>query len=203
MKTLISAALLATLLTLTACTSGPVVRTDPTDPSRATLSLDQADVNATASAMVDSMLASPAVARVADVNNPPTIVVLPIRLDVNTITDPRINTDAITTLVRGQVINSGIFQFVDATRRADIAAELAYQHESGMVRSDTAAQRGQQIGANLILEGTLSGFASDTNRTRQRGYVITMTLQNLETGIILWQQTEQVQKLQQRRTIGF
>lgn len=195
--------LLAVATSITGCTSGPVRAGDPTDATRQTLGIDQADVNATANAMVNSMFASAGVARLlANADSPPTIVIVPIRLDTATITDPRINTDSITTLVRGQVINNGSFQFVDATRRDDIAREIAFQRDSGMVREGTGAQRGQQIGADLILEGTLSGFVGDTGRTRVRGYVISMTLQDLESGIIVWQGTEQVQKQQRRRLIG-
>jgi len=192
---------LAALL-LSACTT-EVRSVDPTDSSRQSLNIGQADVNATAKQMVDSMLASGAVARVTGTNPPPTIVVIPIRLDAATITDPRINTDAITTLVRGQVINSGLFQFVDATRRGDIRAELEYQAESGMVDPAQASAAGRQVGADYILEGTISGFDEYTGKTRLRGYVVTMTLQDLESGVILWQETKQIAKEQSKRLIGW
>jgi len=202
MKIRYAAAIAAISLALTGCeTTGPVRQVSATDASHQSLGVDQSDVNATVQQMVTSMLSAPSVIR-ATGKEAPTVVVVPIKLDTNTITDTRINTDAITTLVQGQIINSGIFQFVDASRRQDIAGEVAYQNDSGMVNKDTAAARGKQIGAQFILEGKISGFDAYTGKTRKKGYVITLTLQNLETGIILWQETKQIAKEQSRNTFG-
>lgn len=198
-----STLILLSIFLYAGCT-GPVKRTDPTDPSRQTLRIGQADVNETARTMINSMLGSrPVQDASASMSPVPTIVIVPIRLDTNTVTDARINTDAVTTLVREGVINSGMFRFVDATRRADIAAEVAYQQQSGNVDPATATERGRQIGANYILEGTISGFEDQTRRSRTSGYVISLTLQNIETGIILWQQTQQVSKAQDRGLFGW
>lgn len=196
-------AILLIAAVLAGCSS-PVKRTDPTDPSRQSLRLGQADVNETVRTMVDSMLSSRPVQEASTARSPaPTIVIIPIRLDSNTITDTRINTDAMTTLVREGVINSGLFRFVDATRRADIAAEVAYQRESGRVDPNTAVATGRQVGADYILEGTISGFEDRTRRAQTTGYVISMTVQDLETGIILWQQTQQVAKAQEKGLFGW
>jgi uncharacterized protein (TIGR02722 family) len=195
-----AAAIVALSLVFAGCSS-PVQQVSASDASHQTLGVDQSDVNATVQQMVASMLSAPSVIR-ATGNTTPTIVVVPIRLDTATITDTRINTDAIMTLVRGQIINSGIFQFVDASRRQDIAGEVAYQQDSGMVNKQSAASRGKQIGANFILEGTISGFDSDTGKTHKKGYVITLTLQNVETAVILWQETKQIAKEQSRGVFG-
>ncbi len=202
MKLRYAAAIAALALALTGCeTTGPVRQVSATDASRQSLGVDQSDVNATVQQMITSMFSSPAVIR-ATGDKMPTVVVVPIRLDTSTITDTRINTDAITTLVQEQVINSGLFQFVDASRRQDIASEVAYQNESGMVDQKTASKRGKQIGSDYILEGKISGFDSYTGNTRKKGYVITLTLQNVETGIILWQQSKQIAKEQTRSSFG-
>jgi penicillin-binding protein activator len=200
MKTRYLAALAAISVLLVGCQD--VKKVSVNDETNMTLGVDQSDVNATANQMVTSMLASPAVIRATGTNPPPTVVVVPIRLDTATITDTRINTDAITTLVRGKIINSGIFQFIDATRRQDIAGEVAYQQESGMVNKTTAAQRGKQIGSNYILEGTISGFDAKEGYVHKKGYVITLTLQNVETAVILWQDTQQIAKEKERRLVG-
>ena len=197
MKALYAAAIAVLSLALAGCESSPTVRqVSATDSSHMTLGVDQSDVNATVEQMVASMLAAPSVIRATGANPPPTVVVVPIKLDTATITDTRINTDAITTLVRGKIINSGIFQFIDASRRQDIAGEVAYQNDSGMVNKSTAAQRGKQIGSDYILEGTVSGFdaMAPSGKTHKKGYVITLTLQNVETAVILWQDTQQIAK---------
>lgn len=203
MKTRYLAAFAAISVLLAGCV-GEVKKVSVNDESHMTMGVDQSDVNATANQMVSSMLSAPSVIRATGVNPPPTVVVVPIRLDTATITDTRINTDAITTLVRGRIINSGIFQFVDATRRQDIAGEVAYQQDSGMVNKSTAAQRGKQIGSDYILEGTISGFDSVSGKgdIHKKGYVITLTLQNVETAIILWQDTQQIAKEQYRAGVG-
>jgi uncharacterized protein (TIGR02722 family) len=201
MKKRYLAALAAISVLLAGCT-GEVKKVSASDESHMTMGVDQSDVNNTVDQMVTSMLASPAVIRATGVNPPPTVVVVPIRLDTATITDTRINTDSITTLVRGKIINSGIFQFVDATRRQDIAGEVAYQQDSGMVNKQTAAQRGKQVGSNYILEGTISGFDAMSGKVHKKGYVITLTLQNVETAVILWQDTQQIAKEQKRGTFG-
>lgn len=189
-------------LVWTGCTS-PVRTVDPSDPRVQTMDISQADVNDAARNMVNSMLNSPAVARVTGVDPMPTIVVLPVRLDAASLTNSAINTDALTTLVRGQVINAGLFQFVDRTRRADIADEIRYQQESGFVKESTASRVGEQIGADFILEGTLSGFDDVSQKTRRVGYVLTLTLQNIESGIITWQETQQIAKEQTKGWFGW
>jgi len=202
MKIRYAAAIAALSFTLTACeTTGPVRQVSATDASHQSLGVDQSDVNATVQQMVTSMLSSPAVMRVT-AEKAPTVVVVPIRLDTSTITDTRINTDAITTLVTEQIINSGLFQFIDATRRQDIAGEVAYQNDSGMVNKATAAQRGKQFGSQYILEGTVSGFDSYTGETRKKGYVIKLSLQDVETGQIIWMQSKQIAKEQSRSLFG-
>jgi hypothetical protein len=202
MKTLLALPLFAALLFLAGCSS-PVKRTDPTDPTTQTFRLGQADVNELVKTMVDSMLSSGSVARVTSGAEAPTIVVIPFRLDTATITDTRINTNAIGTLVREQVLNSGLFRFVDASRRGDIAAEVAYQQESGMVNPEQAAQRARQLGANFILEGTISGFDDRTEKSRSVGYVVSMSLQNIETAEIVWQKTDQIAKTQTKGVFGW
>ena len=189
-------------LIFTGCTSK--VRTvDPSDPAVQTMDINQADVNDAARNMVNSMLNSPALASISARPEKPTIVILPVRLDASSLTNSNINTEALTTLVRGQVINSGTFQFVDKTRRNDIADEIWYQQESGAVKQSTAAQKGQQIGADYILEGTLSGFDDFNQKTRRVGYVLTLTLQDIESGIITWQETQQIAKEQTKGLFGW
>lgn len=199
---LILSLLTAGTLLWTGCTS-PVRTVDPSDSTVQTMDISQADVNDAARNMVNSMLNSPAIARVSGIPEIPTIVILPVRLDAATLTNANVNTDALTTLVRGQVINSGLFQFVDKTRRDDIAEEIRYQRESGAVREDTAAQRGQQIGADYILEGTLSGFEDFNGKTHRVGYVLTLTLQDIESGLIAWQETQQIAKEQKKGLFGW
>jgi hypothetical protein len=168
-----------------------------------TFRLGQADVNELVKSMVDSMLASGNVARVTTPDSRPTIVVIPFRLDTATITDTRINTAAIGTLVREQILNSGLFRFVDAARRGDIAAEVEYQQNSGMVDPEQAAEKAKQIGANFILEGTISGFDDRSDKTRQVGYVVSMTLQNIQTAEIVWQKSDQISKTQTKGLFGW
>lgn len=194
--------LLGAVLALLAGCSTPVKRSDPTDPSAQTFRLGQADVNELVKGMVDSMLSSGSVAR-QTATEQPVIVVIPVRLDASSLTDTRINTEALTTLVREEVLNSGLFRFVDATRRADIAAEVDYQQNSGMVDPTQVAQKARQLGADFILEGTLSGFDDRTNKTRMVGYVVSMTLQNIETAEIVWQKTEQIAKEQTKGLFGW
>lgn len=189
------------LVLLVGCAS-PVKRTDPTDPSTQTLRLGQADVNELVKSVVDSMLSSGSVARLTSTERP-VIVIVPIRLDAASLTDTRVNTAALTTLVREQVLNSGLFRFVDATRRGDIAGELEYQQESGMVDPAQVAQSARQLGADFILEGTLSGFDDRTDKTRKVGYVVSMSLQNIETAEIVWQKTQQIAKEQTKGVFGW
>jgi uncharacterized protein (TIGR02722 family) len=202
MKIRYLAAFAAVSVLLAGCGTGEVRKVSASDETHMTMGVDQSDVNATVEQMVASMLSAPSVIRATGVNPPPTVVVVPIRLDTSTITDTRINTDAITTLVRGKIINSGILQFVDATRRKDIAGEVAYQQDSGMVNKSTAAQRGKQIGSDYILEGTISGFDAMSGKVHKKGYVVTLTLQNVETALILWQDTQQIAKEQVRPRVG-
>lgn len=192
---------LSALFILLAGCSSPVKRADPTEASVQTFRLGQADVNELVKTIVDGMLSSNSVARIT-ADETPVVVIVPIRLDAASVTDTRINTDALTTLVQEQVLNSGLFRFVDASRRSDISAEMAYQQNSGNVDPALASSRAKQLGANYILEGTLSGFDDRTNKTRKVGYIVSMSLQNVQTAELVWQKTEQIAKEQTKGLFG-
>lgn len=67
----------------------------------------------------------------------------------------------------------------------------------------SAVRKGEQIGADFILEGTLSGFDDMGQKTRRVGYVLTLTLQDIESGLITWQETQQIAKEQKKGLFGW
>jgi uncharacterized protein (TIGR02722 family) len=96
------------------------------------------------------------------------------------------------------LIQSGKFQFLDMTQAQNLKKQLQYQNDSGMVDKSTAAKIGQQLGAKYMIYGYITSI-SQRNTSQQSLYLqVTMSLMDIQTGVIVWQGEKQIRKLEQR-----
>ena len=101
-------------------------------------------------------------------------------------TDEHIDTVPIKNKIMDELTNSDAFTFVDAEARKDIAEELKYQHDSGMVDRSTAAGKGRQKGAAYFLKGTISSTVNTQGGRKIVTYQIALRLTDIQGGTILW-----------------
>jgi uncharacterized protein (TIGR02722 family) len=116
-------------------------------------------------------------------------------------TSEHIDTQSVTDMVTVELTSTGKVQFVDKAAREDIADEYGYQ-ESGMVSRETKKGKGQQIGADLIMNGRIDSIVQEVGKDKSVYYKITLNLTNLSTGLIVWTDQKQIRKLYKKQSVG-
>ena len=115
---------------------------------------------------------------IANAKKPPVVMVT--RLQNKT--SEHIDTQSITDMITVELVNSGTVQFVDKAARDDVAEELEYQ-ASGTTDRTSRKRRGNQIGADLILNGRIDSIVKEVGKNKTVYYKITLNLTNLSTNL--------------------
>ncbi len=116
-------------------------------------------------------------------------------------TSEHIDTQSIMDMLRVELSQSGRVQFIDKAARQDILDEYDY-HASGTVSQSTLKSRGQQIGADLILNGRMDSIVQQVGSKKTVYYKLTLNMTNLSTGIIEWTDHKQFRKIYERNRLG-
>ena len=196
-KLSISLVFIAVAIMLSSC--GTTISYDDPGSSR-NLSTDfgASDLQQVADAMVDSMLVFPPIVEITSQRRPVATV-----MPVKNKTDQHIDTESITDSIRTKLIRSGKFRFIDRTTDAATINELKVQNDSGLVDPSTAQQFGKQIGAEYILTANLSQITQSSGRQKDVYYKFTMSLKNLQTGILEWSDEKELRKLKTKSMFGY
>ena len=107
-----------------------------------------------------------------------------------------------TNTIGTRLIKSGKFRFIDRTTDEALINEVKTQQDSGLVDKNTAVKFGKQIGAEYMLTGVISEIEQRAARVKDVYYKITLSLKNLETGILEWSDEKEIRKLSKRHTFG-
>ena len=134
---------------------------------------------------------------VSQARRPP--VVLVTRLQNKT--SEHIDTQSIMDMVKIELINSGKVQFVDKEARGDIADEYEYQKENAS--AETAKEKGNQTGADFILNGRLDSIVQQMGSDKSVYYKVTLNLTNLKSGLIVWGGQKQLRKRFEKQRVGW
>jgi uncharacterized protein (TIGR02722 family) len=134
---------------------------------------------------------------IQNAKKPPIIMVTRLRNE----TDEHINTDSIMDMVRVELQNASEVEFVNKAARDDVAEEYDYQN-SGMVSKETQKSKGNQIGADYILDGALTSNVQDINKKKTVYYKVTLNLTNLNTNVIKWTGYKELRKKFKKRRMG-
>ena len=184
------------LLLLLACT--PKFQAEYSDPAAQEIVDDrwnETDARKAAEALVAAVLQKPWLHRFkATQKRRPVIGVDELRNK----TAEHIDTKALTDYVRDELINSGQVRFINIAKRGKLQKEIAHQ-QSGAVRRDTRARRGQQIGIDYLFGGTLSSQEHVRGGLKTVTYQVVLTLTNLETSEIEWSKKHLIKKRFKRR----
>ena len=182
---------------LAACGPKAFVKGTYDDPNKENLMNDQwseTDMQTTAKAMVDSMIAHPVIAQA---KTPPIVMVT----NLQNKTSEHIDTQSIMDMIRVELMKSGKVSFIDKEARGDIADEYNYQNSS-MVGEETKKGPGGQVGADFIVNGRVDSIVQEVGKDKTVYYKITLNLTNLKTSVINWTDHKQIRKAFKKKTIG-
>lgn len=154
----------------------------------------ESDMQNAVSDLVKSATSHPAI---KNAKRPPIVMVT--RLQNKT--DEHIDTQSITDMFQVELMKSGSVTFVDKAAREDISEEYDYQ-DSGMVSRETKKGKGNQVGADFIMNGRLDSIVQQAGKDKTVYYKMTMNMTNLSTGLIVWTDQKQIRKIFKKRRVG-
>jgi penicillin-binding protein activator len=154
----------------------------------------ETDMQNSVSAMVNSLVAHPTVAQARKV---PVVIVT----NLQNKTSEHIDTQSIMDMVRVELTKTGKVAFLDKEARKDIEEEYEYQN-SGTVSQDTKKSRGEQVGADYMINGRMDSIVQEVGKDKTVYYKLTLNLTNIKTGMISWTDQKQMRKIYRKKTIG-
>jgi len=116
-------------------------------------------------------------------------------------TEEHIDMLSLTNKIRTSLIKSGKVGFVNKRQRETLEEEYKY-NESGAVSGETQKKRGNQIGADYILSGSISTNIQQVGNDKLIYYKLTANLTNLETSIIDCVEEKEIRKKYRKRSVG-
>lgn len=187
------------VLGLTGCSSAPRAFTGGQydDPTRVELlddKFNEADMQQMADTMIKAMVSC---GYIANAPKPPIVIVE----KVANRTQDHIDMASMTNMIRTALINSGKVRFVDKEARETLDEEYEY-NAGGNVSEVTQKKRGKQVGADYILNGSLSTNVQEVGGTKFVYYKLTMNLTNLESSTIDCTQEKELRKKFKKQTYG-
>lgn len=154
----------------------------------------ETDMQKVVQTLVKSMVGHRSISRA---KRPPVVMVT--RLQNKT--SEHIDTQSVMDMLKFEIINSGKIQFVDKEARADMAEEYEYQKDNASAR--TAKKKGNQTGADFVLNGRLDSIVQQIGDQKSVYYKVTLNLTNLQTGLIVWGGQKQLRKRFEKQRVGW
>jgi len=205
-----SRTLLAFALLLSAgCSS---IRYD--DPGRQeTLNIDygSTDLQTLSAGMVESLIQSPGLNYLDNSGKGDDKRVIVYFGSIENRTAEHIDTMGISDKIQTALLKSGKFRFVaDKVGQSEVEEQVRFQQETGRVREDMMRTFGKQLGADVILYGTLrsieksKGSSIESAGTRKQDvyYQFVLKCVNIDTAEILWQDEEELRKTERTGFFG-
>ncbi|MBI5361725.1 MAG: penicillin-binding protein activator LpoB [Planctomycetes bacterium] len=206
-KTLTLALLLP--ITITACSS--MRYGDPKSVETVNIDWGSTDLQTVSEAMVKSLLEAPQLAYLNTAGKGDDKRVVIYMGGVRNESSEHINLEAVTDSIRTEMIRSGRFRFVaDMKGQNEISDQLRFQNEAGRVNPEQAKKTGKQLGADVVLYGTLSSIEKEKGRSIESGgvktedtyYQFVLNAVNIETGEIIWADKRDIRKTQKTGVFG-
>lgn len=201
--------LIALTLIATACSS---IRYD--DPGRVeTLTIDygSTDLQTLSADMVESLISSQGLNYLDSSGKGDDKRIIVYTGSVENRTSEHIDTQGITDKIQTALLKSGKFRFVaEKAGQAEIEDQVRFQQETGRVREDMLRSFGKQLGADVILYGTLrsidkrKGSSIESAGTRKLDvyYQFVLKCVNIDTAEILWQEEAELRKTDRTGIFG-
>lgn len=109
-------------------------------------------------------------------------------------THEHIETETYIKDIEKEILNSGKVRLVTAgEKREDLRKERADQNE--FASKETAKQWGKELGADFILQGTMTSIVDSDNKTKVVFYQTNLELTNIESNEIVWIGDKKIKKV--------
>ncbi|MCP1676070.1 uncharacterized protein (TIGR02722 family) [Natronocella acetinitrilica] len=117
--------------------------------------------------------------------------------EIRNLSHEHINLNTFVRDIERELINAGEVTFVaSGIEREQIRDERADQQQ--FARPDTAAQWGQELGADYMLTGTINSIIDEEGRTQVAYYQVDLALTNLQDNTRVWVGQKEIRKLIRR-----
>lgn len=189
---LISTCLLSMAFILSSCTSTKTVTRVEED---AVIDLsgrwNETDARLVANEMVTDMLSRPWLEEFVEAHAERPVIVVGL---IENKTHEHIETETYIKNIEREILNSGKVRLVTAgAKREDLRRERADQNE--FASKETAKNWGKELGADFILQGTMTSIVDSNPKTKVVFYQTNLELTNVETNEIVWIGEKQIKKV--------
>ena len=197
--------------TLCAAACSSIGYEDPGKTETINIDYGSTDLQTLAGGMVESLVAAPQLNYLENPGKGDDKRIIVYVGDVENRTSEHIDTQAITDKIETQLLKSGKFRFVAADAgQEEIGEQVRFQQSSGRVREDMMRSFGQQLGADVILYGTLrsiekrkgSSIESGGTRTQDVYYKFVLRCVNIDTGETIWIDEKELRKTERTGFFG-
>ena len=166
------------------------------------------DLQITAKTMTESLLSSPVIGEANAGNKRPVMFVERIANK----TDEHIDTESVLDSMTTKLLQSGKVRLVDMSRVESARTQLKFQNSDELSNPKTAIAFGQMVVAEFMFYGNLSSIykeagstgsiTSKFTKTRDVYYKFTLKLMNLKTGLVEWQDEQEIRKTGKTGLLG-
>jgi len=200
---------LSFLLALGACSS--VGYGDPGEVETLTIDFGSTDLQTLAGGMVDSLIQSPQLNYIShDYDDQGDKRIVTLMGGVENRTTEHIDTQGITDKIRVKLVNSGKFRFVAGEQgQSEIEDQVRFQQGSGRVDPAKAREYGKQIGADVVIYGTLRSIEKSKGRSLESPskredvyYQFVLQCVNIDSGELIWAEEEELRKTSKTGIFG-
>lgn len=176
---------------------------DPTEEETVNIDYGITDRQRIVEEMVNSLVESPALSYFEHPSKGADKRVMIVMGTLENKTSEHIDTGGISDSIREELFKSGKFRFTAGDQgQAAIEKQVRFQQGSGRVSQESAKAYGKQIGADVILYGTLRSIEKNRGRSFESGgvktertdYQFVLQAENIETGEIIWIESKDLTK---------
>ena len=201
MNQILRAVALAAAIAATACSSTRYG--DPESVETVNVDWGSTDLQTFSKKMVQSLIDSPQLAYLDHPGKGEDKRVIVYMGGIRNQTSEHVDTEGVSDRIRTDLLQSGRFRFVAGEPgQQEIGDQIRFQQESGRVDPEMAKQFGRQLGADIVLYGTLRSIEKKKGRSLESGgtktvdvyYQFVLNAVNLETGEIIWAEQGEIRK---------
>ncbi|MDP6520873.1 MAG: penicillin-binding protein activator LpoB [Planctomycetota bacterium] len=184
---------------------------NPEDQETVNASYGRTDLQSFSDAMVSSLAEAPSLSYLGGPGKGDDLRVIVYMGDIRNLTTEHLDTGGISDSIRTSLVKSGRFRFVAGDQGQDeIGDQVRFQQGSGRVDPAQAKAFGKQLGADVIVYGSLRSITKKKGRslenlgikTKDVFYQFTLNCENITTGEIIWSEQQDVTKTQKTSLFG-
>lgn len=209
MKTFARVPILLALVAAASCSSTRYG--DPQEVETVDIGWGSTDLQTMSSKMVASLKESPALAYFDRPEKGADKRVITYMGGIRNETAEHVNTAAVGDVIRTELLQTGRFRFAaDKMGQEEIGEQVEFQQGSGRVDPTQAMAFGKQIGAEVVVYGTLRSIEKTRGRSVESGgskledtyYLLVLNAANVESGEIIWSDKGEIRKTQRTGLFG-